>query len=142
MSSVLDAFTSITALLADVQEKVNRVKDPDNDLFIEVHPIQNGSAIYAKVLGPYGDEEQGEKYLKAKHEQNRIRAAAHFASGGGIDNDGLAICHEQFQYRYINASEYLARYLAQIGVTVMGGLVEITRQPDTDQVFRSLEIDD
>jgi hypothetical protein len=137
MSSVLDSFSAITALLADVNQKVEKVKDPDNDFFIEVRPIQERTKIYADVIGPFRDEEQAMKYLLGKAALQTERALAHLASGGQIDGRiEFAIHHKDFQYRFINASEYLARYLAQIGVTVMGGLVEITRQPDTDQEFR------
>jgi len=137
MSSILDSFSAITALLADVNQKVEKVKDPDNDFFIEVRPIQERTGIYAAALGPFRDEEQAMKYLRGKADLQAERAKAHLASGGDIEGRiEFAIHHQDFQYRFINASEYLARYLAQIGVTVMGGLVEITRQPDTDQEFR------
>jgi hypothetical protein len=142
MNPTLQAFEGIAELLTELGPRIDHIDDIDNDVFMETLPLMIGGKMVARVFGPWRSEEEAEQYLSTKRDRNRVRAAAHFRDGGEIENDGHLFCHEAFQYRYIAAAEYSARYLAQIVVLALGGLVSLTKQPDTEQVFRSPTDDD
>jgi hypothetical protein len=137
------AFEAIATLLQDLGPRIDRIEDVDNDVFMETSAIMmEGGQIAARVWGPWRTKEDGELYLATKRKRNKIRAEEHFAKGGYPEHDGHFMCHPSFQYRFIAASEYMARYLAQISMTATGGLVSLTLSPDSEQEFRTPQEND
>lgn len=114
---IYDAFREIGKLLEQSLEKAERLKS-DDAVFVECKPLADSEGnVIVKVLGPYKDAEEAVAYLRIKKERFRRNYDRTERSSKNIFGD------PDFRYRIMPAHEFFARYLAQISVTALGGLV-------------------
>ena len=91
---------------------------------IETFPLlTNKGQLVARTFGPYRNEEEADNYIRVKRERHLENTRLHFKNGGTVENDKHVWSHPDLQYRFIPAEGYFSRYLAQIMMTAMGGVV-------------------
>lgn len=123
------ALEAVATLIQDCGPRADKVRP--GSVLVETAPLVGiGGVMIAKVFGPYASESEAENYIRVKRERHLDSTRRHFLSGGVVENDRHVWAHPELRYRIIGADGWIARYLAQIGLTAMGALVGMVTQGD------------
>ncbi len=127
-NNMQEVYKAIAQLMTDVAPKVAATKGAD-DVMIETRPLlTHQGQLVARTFGPYPSVEAAENVLRLKRDRHRSHCETHFANGGAVENDKHVWGHPQLEFRVIPSDGYFSRYLAQIMMTAMGGVVSIVTQ--------------
>jgi hypothetical protein len=135
---MIPQFRAIAAMVGEVGPRLEALEQlGENAVFIETVPLLIKGQVQAKILGPYSSPDEADNYIRIKMERHAKYYEKRDKAGVSdkINSDKDLYGHPDFAYRTISAAGYCAKYMAQVMVECLGGLVGAVVKKDDAAPF-------
>lgn len=134
----VESFVEVARLVSEVSPKVDAAQRYDlaESVIIETLPMIINGAMQAKIWGPYKDADEAHNYIRIKRDRHRLSNAKHHGdTGGDVTSDRELVGHPGFQYRVVPLTGYFAKYLGQIALVALTGLMGVATHGENAIAF-------